>query len=180
MNNFTKQCFKSQKLYLFLSSILFPLILGSVGCCPYSFTGASTPEHIRTVAIPIIDDRSGSGEPGLREDFTNRLTQRFIDDNTLQVTDRQRANSVLECTIVSLVDAPAVVTSGERIEQRKVTLSVRVVFKDLVKRRNVYERTFSNFGYYPPGGNINQRKQALDEALERISEDILLDTVSGW
>ena len=39
--------------------------------CAYSFTGASVPSHLKTVAIPLVDDQSGFGEPGLREYFTN-------------------------------------------------------------------------------------------------------------
>ena len=63
-------------------------VLNFNGCCIYSFTGASVPEHLKTIAIPIADDRSGGAEPGLREKLTEVLTQKFIDDNTLQVTDK--------------------------------------------------------------------------------------------
>jgi hypothetical protein len=123
------------------------------GCCFYSFTGASVPEHLDTIAIPIADDRSGSGEYGLRELFTNELTQKFIEDNNLSITDRTSANSILECIISSYSDAPSIVTAGETVvETRRITISVSVVFRDLVKRRTVYERTFSNYGDYPSGG----------------------------
>lgn len=47
-------------------------------CCAYSFTGASVPEHLKTIAIPIADDRSGSGEPNLRENLTQKLIQSLL------------------------------------------------------------------------------------------------------
>ena len=72
------------------------------GCCGYSFTGASVPQHLKTIAIPIAEDRSGSGEPGLRELFTEKLTNyNFIEDNALEVAERTNANAVVECSIVS-------------------------------------------------------------------------------
>jgi hypothetical protein len=166
------------RLFIFL--FITAVIVNFKGCCFYSFTGASVPEHLDTIAIPIADDRSGSGEYGLRELFTNELTQKFIEDNNLSITDRTSANSILECIISSYTDAPSVVTSGEVVETRRITISVSVVFRDLVKRRTVYERTFSNYGDYPSGGSIDQRREAIEVAIERITDDILLDTVSGW
>ena len=161
---------------LFISFIVFNLS----GCCAYSFTGASVPEHLKTIAIPVADDRSGAGEPGLRELLTDRLTQKFIDDNTLQVAPRTNANAILECTILSLSDAPAVVTAGEQVETRRITISVQAVYKDLVKRKTVFEKNFSNYGDYASDGGLIKRKEAVDAAVDLITEDILLDTVSGW
>ncbi len=161
---------------LFIIITLFNL----TGCCAYSFTGASVPQHIKSIAIPVAEDRSGSGEPGLREMLTDKLTQKFIDDNTLQVTDKTNANSVLECNITSLTDAPAVVAAGENVKRRRITISVQVVYRDLVKRKTVFDKSFSNYGDYPSGGSINERKTAIETAVDKISEDILLDTVSGW
>jgi hypothetical protein len=168
-----------------LSKLIFYLfiyisIFNFTGCCIYSFTGSSVPEHLKTIAIPITDDRSGSGEAGLRELFTDRLTQKFIDDNSLQVTDRTKADAVIECTILSLPDAPVVVKAGEQVETRRITLSVHTVYKDLIKRKTIYEKTFSEYGDYSSTGDVSARRTAIEDAVEKITEDILLDTVSGW
>jgi len=173
-------CKKNNFLPIILCLFITLVVLNFNGCCIYSFTGASVPEHLKTIAIPIADDRSGGAEPGLREKITEVLTQKFIDDNTLQVSDKSNANAILECTIVSLADAPAIVSAGEQITTRRVTISVLVVEKDLVKRKTIFEKTFSNYGDYPSGGSIDSRKNAIGEAIEKITQDILLDTVSGW
>jgi hypothetical protein len=171
---------KRHFLFAFLGLFISAMVLNFSGCCVYSFTGASVPVHLKTIAIPISDDRSGGAEPGLREKLTEVLTQKFIDDNTLQVTDRTSANSILESTIVSISDAPAIVTAGEQIATRRITISVLVVNKDLIKRKTLFEKTFSNYGDYPSGGSIDSRRTAIEEAIEKITQDILLDTVSGW
>jgi hypothetical protein len=171
---------KNHFLSLILGLFICSMVLNFAACCVYSFTGASVPEHLKTIAIPTADDRSGGAEPGLREKLTEVLTQKLIDDNTLQVTDRTSANSILESTIVSISDAPAIVTAGEQIATRRITISVLVVNKDLVKRKTLFEKTFSNYGDYPSGGSIDSRRSAIEEAIEKITQDILLDTVSGW
>lgn len=161
---------------LFITSVL----VNFKGCCFYSFTGASVPEHLKTVAIPVADDRSGSGEYGLRELFTNELTQKFVEDNNLKIADRTTANSILECIISSYTDSPAIVSAGETVQTRRINISVSVVFRDLVKRKVMYERTFSNYGEYPSGGTNEERRSAIEKAINLITDDILLDTVSGW
>ncbi|MEO8233399.1 MAG: LPS assembly lipoprotein LptE [Ignavibacteriota bacterium] len=174
---------KKNKIFLIAILNLLFVALTSINftsCCAYSFTGASVPEHLKTIAIPIADDRSGSGEPGLRENLTQKLIQKFIDDNTLQVSERTSANALLESSIVSLSDAPAIVSAGESITSRRVTIGVRVIYRDLVKRTTVFEKTFSNYSDYLSSNPIEGRKTAIEEALDRISDDILLDTVSGW
>lgn len=170
---------RMKKLFTGLTLILSINVglVNFVGCCSYSFTGASVLEHLKTISIPIADDRSGSGEPGLRESFTNTLVQKFIDDNTFQVAEKLKSDAVLECAITSLKDAPAIVTAGENVSSRRITISIQVIYRDLVKRTVIYEKTFSNYGDYIL---ITDRAQAIQTAVDKITEDILLDTVSGW
>ena len=165
---------------IFLALFIIFSMINFVSCCVYSFTGASVPKHIKSISIPPALDRSGSGEPDLSELFTNKLTQKFIDDNTLRVANKTNADATLECTITSLSDAPSVVAAGENVTTRRITISVQVTYKDLVKRKTIFEKSFSNFGDYAANGGINERRSAIETAIDHITDDILLDTVSGW
>jgi len=168
------------KITFVLSLLFISTSITNFNCCFYSFTGASVPQHLQTISIPVAQDRSGTAEPGLRELLTDQLTQKFIDDNTLQVSERTTANAILECTITSLSDAPAVVTAGENVASRRITVSVKVIYRDLVQRKTIYDKSFSNYGDYESGGSISERRDAIEAAVDLITEDILLDTVSGW
>jgi hypothetical protein len=174
-----KSIFKSHTAKIFFLFIT-TAVINFAGCCVYSFTGASVPQHLKTIAIPIAEDRSGSGEPGLKELLTDQLIQKFINDNTLQVTEKVNADALLECVILPLSDAPAVVSAGENVQARRITINVQVTYKDLVKRKTIFDKKFSNYGDYPSGGTISQRNDAIQTAIDKITEDILLDTVSGW
>lgn len=169
------------RISILIMAVLFvTLAIINFGCCTYSFTGASVPQHLKTISIPVAEDRSGGGIPGLRELLTDELINKFIEDNSLQVTERTTANAILECTIVSVTDAPAIVSAGEDISLRRVTITVKVTYKDLVKRTTVFNKDFSNYGDYTPGTSQNERQDAINVALDKISEDILLAVVSGW
>lgn len=175
-------CYSARTCFIASSFVLFIIMsmINFVGCGVYSFTGASVPSHIKTISIPIADDRSGAGEPNLRETLTQTLIQKFIDDNTIRVTDRNNANAVLECTISGFSDAPSVVSAGENVTSRRITISVLVTYKDLVEKKNIFEKTFSNYGDYSPTGTLIDRTNAITNAVDKITDDILLDTVSGW
>jgi hypothetical protein len=161
--------------------VLAAVLVTSVAGCVYSFTGASVPAHLKTIAIPLVDDQSGFGEPGLREYFTTQLTNLFINDNSLEVADRSRADSILEGVVTSVSDAPAMIQQGEQVSKRRITVSARFTFQDMKLRKKVWEKTFSDWGeYQTSGGGASQRQAGLQDAIRKLTEDILLETVSGW
>lgn len=175
------KCIRRLLVFILLLNVGF--ILQS---CSYSFTGASVPSHLKTISIPIFKDNSGSGEFDLNRRLSNQLIQKFKDDNTLVVSDRLNSDSILEGTIVTLNDAPSIVSGGEKVTSRRITITVRTVYKDLTKKQTVFEKNFSNYGDYPttkfpPGADVTSvRKTAIDEAIDKIAEDILLGVVSNW
>jgi hypothetical protein len=161
----------------FVSSLLVVVVMFT-GC--YSFTGASVPPHLKTIAIPLFDDQSGSGEPGLREKITNKLIDRFNKDNNLEVADKTHADSMIEGVITAMPDAPAVVTAGENVTKRRITVNVTVKYQDLKLKKKIWEKQLSNYADYTAGSDIAQRTAAIEAAIDKITEDIVLETVSGW
>jgi len=166
--------------------IIFISALFNLAGCSYSFNGASIPPHIKTIAIPILQDKSGSGEFDLGNNLTTLLTQQFIDDNSLRVSNKQNSDSILEGSIVSLTDAAAVISGGQTntaVATRRITITVHVVYKDLVKKQTVLENNFTNYSDYNSSGVsdiTSGRKTAINKALGLISEDIVLGVVSNW
>jgi hypothetical protein len=168
-----------------LRLMIFTLLIGTIAvvnfrCSSYSFTGSSVPTHLKTISIPVAQDKSPAGIPGLRESLTGILTQKFINDNSLQVSGMTGADATLNCVITSVTDAPAIVSAGEQITARKVTIIVRVLYKDLVMKKTVFEKDFTGYGEYVPAQETNKREDAIVIAVNYISEDILLAVVSGW
>ena len=154
--------------------------LAGCGGCPYSFTGSSVPPHLKTIGIPLVDDQSGFGEPNLRENFTNKLISLFQQDNSLEIADKTHADSILEGLIISVRDDPSVITKGESVSKRRVTISVKVTFQDMKLRKRVWEREFSGWGDYDISSGVAQRTTAIADAIQKLGEDILNATVSGW
>jgi len=148
------------------------------GC--YSFTGSSVPPHLKTIAIPLLDDQSGSGEPSVREKLTNKLIEKFRQDNSLQITERVNADAILEGTITALTSKPQVISGNETVTKQQITITVKMVYQDMKLKKKIWEKQFSEWGEYDLGGGISQRDAAIDAANDKLIEDILIETVSGW
>jgi hypothetical protein len=167
-------------IYPFLILIFF-LILVFSSSCNYSFKGASPPEGIKTIYIPTFVDESGFGVPNLAEDMTVLLKNKFIKDNTLEYAEKTEADGMLSCTINSVQDEALVVSGGEQVSKRKITINITVDFQDLKKQKSIWKKSFSNWGEYESSsGGFSQRDQGISSAEDKITDDILLEVISNW
>jgi len=98
----------------------------------------------------------------------------------LELADRTTADAVLEGSIIDVRDAPNVLQGGENVAQRRITVRVKVKFNDLKLRKTMWDKEFTNWGDYPSGGGLTQRQEGIVEAVRKLTEDILNDTVAGW
>ncbi|HTX19539.1 MAG TPA: LptE family protein [Bacteroidota bacterium] len=170
---------------IFQIALVAPVgVLLLFSACTYSFSGSSVPKHLKTIAIPLFEDQSGFGEPTLKESLTQNLITLFTNDNSLEVAERNTADSILEGSVVSVEDAPSVIappvpgSTSEQVSKRRITVTVHVVFQDLKLRKKVWEKNFSNWGEYSLG--TETRAVAITQAVGKVTEDILIETVSGW
>jgi hypothetical protein len=162
----------------FLLILIIPAFFQLTGC--YSFTGASVPPHLKTIAIPLFDDQSGSGKAGLRGLLTNKLLEKFRQDNSLSITDKANADALLEGTILSVLDQPQVLAVGETVTKSRVTISVKVIFQDLKLKKKMWEKQFSQWADYALGGGSAEFDASITVINDKLSEDILLEAVAGW
>jgi outer membrane lipopolysaccharide assembly protein LptE/RlpB len=160
-------------------AVAFLLIIHIAGCV-YSFRGTSVPSNIKTIAIPIFDDQSGFGEAGLRDKFTNAVIAQFINDNTLQISDRNTADSILEGVITSVRAEPSVVGGGEQVRKWRITITAKLTYTDQKLHRKMWEKSLSNWGDYEYTGGLSARADGIQQAINKLAEDILIETVSGW
>jgi len=151
----------------------------SVAAC-YSFKGGSVPPHLKTLAIPIVQDQSGYGDPRLRDEFTNILIERFTNDNTMTLVDQSGADAILEAIITNVREEAVSVAPGEEVRQRRMTVVARATFRDTKFKKTLWEKSFSQYGDFPSGGGPSLRDAGVLEAIQKLTEDILNETVAGW
>lgn len=158
--------------------LLVAFLLG--GCAYYSFSGASLPSGLETIAVPLSEDRTGSSLPGLDDEFTTRLTDRFVNQTRLDLASgTQQADLVLESWIQGYTNEPTSVT-GEQAALNRVTIRVGVRYLDQARDSLLVEQTFSSFEEYDPAAGLDGEREAALAALETLAEDIFTAATSDW
>lgn len=156
--------------------LLFMLILLIAGCGYYSFSGSSLPPHLETVAIPVFEDNTA--EFGIRESITEKLIEEFTRDNTLKIADERNADSIIEGTITNIRDQAGAYGTDETVQDIKVYVTVDVKFRDLTKRKVMWEERLTQWGTYIPGEGT--REDGIEEAVNKIVDDIFNNSIAGW
>ena len=162
-------------------AIFIIFAIGIISSCSYSFKGANPPEGIKTIFVPTFIDNSGFGLPNLAEELTLLLKNKFIKDNTLEYEDKTKADGMLTCTVKSITDEALVVSGGETVSKRKVTIVITVEFQNLKKKKLIWKKDFSNWGEYDSStGGFSKRDEGVKQAEDKITDDILLEVISNW
>ncbi len=158
--------------YLTLFGIFFVL-----SCGYYSLKG-SLPPHLKTVAIPLFENRTP--EFGITETLTDAVIDEFVRDGSLKLVDRTAADVLITGTITSVNDRAGAFDQQETVADIKVYVSVSIECLDQVKRQKMWGERITQFGTYDPAEGPDGRTGAYDEAFEKISQEILNKTVSNW
>ncbi len=163
---------------------LFPVIILCtlyLNCGVYGFRGNNPPPGINRIAVPTFRDESGFSAPDLAEVFTQQLKAKIISDNTFRIADKNIADAVLNCTVTNVRDEALVISAGDNVSRRKITIIVKVVFENLKKQKLIWEKNFENYGEYESSNeSFSERTKGITIAVERITEDILIDLTSNW
>ncbi len=151
------------------------------GCGYYSFSGASIPSHLTTIAIPVAEDNSLSPLTALDQALTDLLVDRFVRQTRLVLTtDESEADILLTSRISRYTNAPTAVSGQERAQFNRVTVTVSARYYNRVDD-DVLERSLSNFDDYDPlQGGLEAEETAALAALESIADDLFTAATSNW
>jgi lipopolysaccharide assembly LptE-like protein len=160
------------------------LIAACAGSCAYSTSAALLPPHLKTVAIPVFEN--GTTEYALPQEITDAVILRFVQDNHLRVVPERSASSVIRGKVVGYRNGVFGFSEQVRAQEYRVTITVSVIFKDLVKNREVWSETAltktSNYYVTPVPGDTTAHTEVdgRREAVLKIADEILARSVQGW
>lgn len=162
--------------------LLIVMVAGAPGCAFYSFTGASVPGHLSTVAVPLAEDNSRSPLATIDEMLTDLLIDRFVGQTRLSLeSSESNADAVVMVQINRYDNEPTSVGGDERASLNRVTIGVEVRYIDQVNDEEILERSFSSFEDYDPVelGPGGEEEAAL-AALDNLADDIFTAATSDW
>jgi len=160
------------KTAFIITSIYLVLIITRCGI--YSFSGSTIPSHIKTINVPLFEDKTA--EFGIDQQLTDAVIDGITKDNTLKISGPRGGDSVLKGIIVNVREQAGQYDQQERASDYRIFITVRVTFEDVKKRKTLWEEEFSEWGRYE---GVN-RDDGIKEAVEKLKEVIINRLVSGW
>lgn len=160
-----------------MKKYIYLLLLFFTSCGYYSFSGSSIPSHMKTIEIPLFENRS--------------YVQRVASDVTDKITDlaqKERLKLVSSDGDASLTgvilsyENKADDYSGDRtslqVKSYAVFLTVEVTFTDKVKEKVLYTGTVSAKGIYDFATETED--DGIRRAVDEIAQKIMNNSLPGW
>jgi len=160
-------------IYTFLPVAALIVFLGG---CGYALVGkgSALPADIRTVSIPLFENRTG--EPELDTVFTRALRDEFIRDGRLKVVE-SAPDSTLRGAIVAYALRPLAYDGDKKVIQYAVDLAVDVAHTSEPDGRKLTRQRVQTTWQYDVDESVteseSQRAAATVEASRKAAETIL-------
>ncbi len=168
-------------------SAITALVLAGIGIglggCPYGFTSALLPGHIKTIAVPLPVNRTDRGD--LSPALADSLVEAFLDGNVLKIAEEKAADSVLEATLLEYRRGPYTVDPSESVQEYRVEIVLEARFVDLRKNKVIWEEkalaAWDTYNFIAVGGRPAETEEiGIGRVLSKLTEDVVNRTVEGW
>lgn len=167
---------KTTKLLMIFVFICFAIS----GCFGYR-VGTLLPKELKTVHVPVF--KNLTNEPNLELRATNAVIERLNRDGTLKtVPDRDKADCIVETTIVKYERKPVRFRGGSDPSEYRVIITVSATFKNLRTGEILWKDKLINgeAEFVVSGSLPSSEAGALPAAFDDLAKYIVEAIVEGW
>lgn len=149
--------------------------------CAYSVYSNAYP-HLKKIRVTPFENKSSDFAIG---DFVlNRLTTEFRDDGRLKLVT-QAPDCTLEGTIQSFTEKIYSYDAANQVQDYQLSLTVSVVFTDLISNQAVYEnKSLTVAELYAVGTESSARFKTKDEAqnelIKTLFKTVIQNSLEAW
>jgi TolB-like protein len=163
------------KTYKLLVVVLLSVLLG--GC--YSFRG-QTAGNIKSIAIPPFENETS--EFGLAERVTDELIRAFQKDGVLRISNADQADAILRGRLVRVDNLPYSASSGQNItvEEYRFSMSCEIEMIDNHTQAVLWSQPYSASAIYAYDNSLDKRDVAIQEAVNKLQQDLVNRIVGSW
>lgn len=151
-----------------------------LGCGAYSFTGGNTGDA-KTIQIDFFPNNAPLVEPVLTQRFTNDLQDLFTRQTNLTLTN-SNGDLYFSGEITGFRVTPMSGTADQTAAQNRLTVTVNVRFTNKLEEKDDFEKNFSFYSDFAANAQLTGGvlDSALDEIVERLTQDIFNASVAKW
>lgn len=150
-----------------------------------SFTGSSVNPNAKTVYVATFPNNASLVNPNLSQEFTSELKNKIQSQTPLTIIDTKNADYVFEGAITSYHISPIALqgsqTGNDVAAMNRLTISVRITFKNKFEENLNFEQSFSRYSDYSVMQNFaNIESGLMQEIVSALTEDIFNKAFINW
>ena len=166
-----------KRVRLFLPVVLVSLL---AACGIYKFNDTSIAPDVHTISVYNIDNRAMKVNPTLSNTLTVALQDQYRKLTKLEMLE-DGGDLEVSGYIASYDVTPTAVTSEEVAAQNRLTITVKITFKNNKHPEEDFEKSFAAFQDFDSTISLDAvEAQLVDEIVEILVEDIFNATVANW
>lgn len=166
-----------KRVRLFLPVVLVSLL---AACGIYKFNDTSIAPDVYTISVYNIDNRAMKVNPTLSNTLTVALQDQYRKLTKLEMLE-DGGDLEVSGYIASYDVTPTAVTSEEVAAQNRLTITVKITFKNNKHPEEDFEKSFAAFQDFDSTISLDAvEAQLVDEIVEILVEDIFNATVANW
>ncbi|MDR2971894.1 MAG: LPS assembly lipoprotein LptE [Bacteroidales bacterium] len=166
--------------FSWITAFLFALTC--FGCrLSVSFTGGSVNPNAKTVYVATFPNNASLVNSSLSQEFTVGLKDRIQNQTPLTIVNTKNADYVFDGAIVNYTITPIALQGNDIAAMNRLTISVRVTFKNRFEENLDFEQTFSRYSDYLSTLNFTSLEPGLiQEIVSYLTEDIFNKAFVNW
>ena len=169
----------NKTLKYIISGLLF-VLLAHACKVSYSFTGISVSKDVKTFQVDYFPNNAALIEPGLNEDFRNKLIDR-IDRQTGLTQVKSDGDIIFQGEIVDYKIEPAALSAGQTAAKNRLTIAIKIEYTNNKYTDDNISKRYSWYYDYPASTGLNNIKaQAQEDIINTILNNLFNDTLAKW
>ena len=164
------------------TNIILLAIVAAVfaACGIYKFNDTSIAPDVHSISVYTIENRAMKVNPTLSNTLTMALQDQYRKLTNLEMLE-EGGDLEVSGFITSYEVTPTAVTSQEVAAQNRLTVTVKIIFKNNKHEEEDFEKSFAAFQDYDSNLSLDAvEAQLVDDIVEVLVEDIFNATVANW
>jgi hypothetical protein len=165
------------RIDVILLLLTLPLING---CKIYRFTDASVNPNIKTITISNFPNLAPIQVPSIAPEMVDRIQNKFIRETNLTLVP-ENGDIEIDGVIVEYLIDPVAVTQTETVAQNRLTIGVRIDFKNRLEPDKNFSTTFRELEIYPAdlsGSDVDNRIAPI--VMDKLVQTIFNKAFVNW
>ena len=160
--------------------IPFLCVFLAVTGCYYSTSQGSRSGDIRNIVIPLFENTTVEAE--IQETLTDTVIERFLDNGEYRIVGIRQADAAIIGVITAIHQESVAFSEGTTAREVRLSIVVDVRFETVDKKEVIWEeRQLRTYGDYAiDTGTDTDREPAIKTAIDRMADEILNQSISGW